>query len=160
MKYADPIRSLTSINEVLSPIGLELSDEGVISTVQGKVRRQISPQDTGVIRGIQGGEGAQNAQQFIAANNIIRGLTPGQDDQERGVVFDPDAVGDAVGDAVESAIVESLVGSEAGAAGAAAAAESQRRAESSILDTNVGRARLDLGRNRQTKAILNLIDKH
>ena len=33
--------------------------------------------------------GPQNAQQFFAANNITRGLTPGQDDQERGVVFDP-----------------------------------------------------------------------
>ena len=30
--------------------------------------------------------GPQNAQQFIGANNITRGLTPGQDDQERGVV--------------------------------------------------------------------------
>ena len=29
--------------------------------------------------------GPQNAQQFLAANNITRGLTPGQDDQERGL---------------------------------------------------------------------------
>ena len=40
-----------------------------------------------------------------------------------------------------------LPGSEAGAEAAAAAAESQRRAESSILDTNVGRARFELGRS-------------
>ena len=32
--------------------------------------------------------GPQNAQQFLAQNNIMRGLAPGQDDQERGVVFD------------------------------------------------------------------------
>ena len=97
-------------------------------------------------RGFQGGEGAQNAQQFIAANNIIRGLTPGQDDQERGVVFDPNAV-DPIVDAVEettAVIEEALAGSEAGAA---AAAESQRGAERDILGTNVGRAQLNLGQS-------------
>ena len=97
-------------------------------------------------RGLQGGEGAQNAQQFIAANNIIRGLTPGQDDQERGVVFDPNAV-DPIVDAVEettAVIEEALAGSEAGAA---AAAESQRGAERDILGTNVGRAQLNLGQS-------------
>ena len=61
-----------------------------------------------------------------------------------------------------------LPGSEAGAADAAAAAESQRRAESSILDTNVGRARFELGRStdegdfeldRQT-LILSIIAAH
>ena len=97
-------------------------------------------------RGLQGGEGAQNAQQFIAANNIIRGLTPGQDDQERGVVFDPNAV-DPIVDAVEettAVIEEALAGSEAGAG---AAAESQGRAERDILGTNVGRAQLNLGQS-------------
>ena len=97
-------------------------------------------------RGLQGGEGPQNAQQFLAANNLIRGLTPGQDDQERGVVFDPDAIVDAI-EETTAAVMEALPGSEAGAADAAAAAESQRRAESSILDTNVGRARFELGRS-------------
>ena len=38
--------------------------------------------------------GPQNAQQFIAANNITRGLTAPTDDQERGVVFDPNAAAD------------------------------------------------------------------
>ena len=39
--------------------------------------------------------GPQNAQQFLAQNNITRGLTPGQDDQERGVVFDPNTAAGA-----------------------------------------------------------------
>ena len=102
-----------AVNEVLSPIGLELSDEGVISTVQGKVRRQISPQDPSILTGVQGGAGPQNAQQFLAANSIIRNLTPGQDDQERGVVFDPDAIVDAV-EETTAVIEEALAGSEAG----------------------------------------------
>ena len=37
---------------------------------------------------LQLASGPQNAQQFLAANNITRGLTPGQDDQERGIVAD------------------------------------------------------------------------
>ena len=64
-------------------------------------------------RGLQGGEGPQNAQQFLVANNLIRGLTPGQDDQERGVVFDPDAIVDAV-EETTAVIEEALAGSEAG----------------------------------------------
>ena len=54
---------------------------------------------------MQGGEGAQNAQQFIAANNIIRGLTPGQDAQEQGFVFDPE-VAEAAAEAVAVAAAE------------------------------------------------------
>ena len=107
---------ITNTRDLLQqPGGLELLQQG--NTLNRPEIRQFIidefPEIASQIyssRGIQGGEGAQNAQQFIAANNIIPGLTPGQDDQERGVVFDPDAVGEAVGDAV----MEALAGSEAG----------------------------------------------
>ena len=38
---------------------------------------------------LQLADGPQNAQQFLAQTGRTRGLAPGQDDQERGVVFDP-----------------------------------------------------------------------
>ena len=47
----------------------------ILNTLNNQARLQLA-------------DGPQNAQQFIAANNITRGLTPGQDDQERGVVAD------------------------------------------------------------------------
>ena len=49
---------------------------------------------------LQLADGPQNAQQFLAQTGRTRGLASGQDDQERGVVFDPNAAagGDAPDD--------------------------------------------------------------
>ena len=48
----------------------------ILNTLNNQTRLQLA-------------DGPQNAQQFIAANNITRGLDAPTDDQERGVVFDP-----------------------------------------------------------------------
>ena len=47
----------------------------ILNTLNNQTRLQLA-------------DGPQNAQQFIAANNITRGLDAPTDDQERGVVFD------------------------------------------------------------------------
>ena len=87
---------------------------------------------------------AQQRQQLLFSQ--LQSRNAGGSEQEVPVTFD--SAGNLIGAieettaAIEGSVGEALPGSEAGAG---AAAESQRRAESSILDTNVGRARFDLG---------------
>ena len=53
--------------------------------------------------------GPQNAQQFIAANNITRGLTAPTDDQERGVVFDAEVAAAAARDPAAASVADDVL---------------------------------------------------
>ena len=57
----------------------------ILNTLNNQTRLQLA-------------DGPQNAQQFIAANNITRGLDAPTDDQERGVVFDAEVAAPAARD--------------------------------------------------------------
>ena len=57
----------------------------ILNTLNNQTRLQLA-------------DGPQNAQQFIAANNITRGLDAPTDDQERGVVFDAEVAAAAARD--------------------------------------------------------------
>ena len=68
----------------------------ILNTLNNQARLQLA-------------DGPQNAQQFIAANNITRGLTAPTDDQERGVVFDAEVAAAAARDPAAASVADDVL---------------------------------------------------